>query len=168
MLTSTIVRSIYNFLNKAVTRNVRCTWIICLFLLVAETTNVDLETPPILEMKSQPEPVLSNTELQHFAFQIASGMAYLEKQNITHRFVSNYSNVFLKLKELFSNSFLLTKYKLLFIWEYFITCLRSYIKEKVSLHHTGNVHEPLFTPKSRLWNYYMNFSFLRRWLNLLF
>ncbi|KAJ8919923.1 hypothetical protein NQ315_006452 [Exocentrus adspersus] len=52
-----------------------------------EFTNLDLEspTPLVAEVSRPPEPVLDHTELQRFAFQIASGMLCLEKMCVTHR-----------------------------------------------------------------------------------
>ncbi|KAJ8973078.1 hypothetical protein NQ317_002294 [Molorchus minor] len=52
-----------------------------------ESTNLDseLNTPFVDQVIHQPEPVLDHTELQQFAFQIANGMAWLEKIPITHR-----------------------------------------------------------------------------------
>lgn len=47
--------------------------------------NADVQTPLLSDIGSRPEPVLDHRELENFALQIATGMAYLEKIPVVHR-----------------------------------------------------------------------------------
>ncbi|KAJ8948355.1 hypothetical protein NQ318_019340 [Aromia moschata] len=81
-------------------------------------TNLETETfTPSMEEIKLLDPVLDHTELQQFAFQIANGMAWLEKIPITHR-------------DLAARNILITSDKVLKISDYGMSRPGPYVNQK--------------------------------------
>nr|XP_023017357.1 platelet-derived growth factor receptor alpha-like [Leptinotarsa decemlineata]XP_023017358.1 platelet-derived growth factor receptor alpha-like [Leptinotarsa decemlineata]XP_023017360.1 platelet-derived growth factor receptor alpha-like [Leptinotarsa decemlineata] len=86
----------------------------------ADTETTSLGSEPITptnEFNRLVEPVLDHTELQQFAFQIASGMKHLEKLNVVHR-------------DLAARNVLITNNKILKISDFGMSRLGSYVSVK--------------------------------------
>ncbi|XP_018571411.1 fibroblast growth factor receptor 3 [Anoplophora glabripennis] len=76
--------------------------------------DADVQTPLLSDIGSRPEPVLDHRELENFALQIATGMAYLEKIPVVHR-------------DLAARNILITKEKILKISDFGMSRCGPYV-----------------------------------------